>query len=304
MHIPFVQANTNGRLHSADEPSLSPLDRGFLYGDAIYEVWRSYDGVLFTFDEHWARLEASAHALGLTLPLGSTLLFEQIRRTVAAYREQTKDFGDVYVRLQISRGGGRIGLDPAFADSPNWVLLVQSLPRVSPEKLRTGLRVRLARDIRRNHPSTLNPLWKSGNYLNNVMALQEARRAGADEALMLNLDGELTEGTTLCVAFVRRGAVYTPHLASGLLASITRRFFIDHAAPRAGVAVHECVLREIDLPSMEEAFFLSTTKGMAPIGSIDDRTFATGDSTLSWKLNHAFLDAVRDYSARHPELKL
>jgi len=300
----FVQANTNGRLHSADEPSLSPLDRGFLYGDAIYEVWRTYDGTLFTFAEHWARLEASARALDFTLPFNATIFLNQIRRTITAYRAHTNDQGEVYVRLQISRGGGRIGLDPALADFPNWVLLVQSLPRISPEKLRTGLHVRLARQIRRNHPLTLNPLWKSGNYLNNVMALHEARRAGADEALMINLDGEITEGTTLSIAFVRDGAVYTPHLSSGLLASVTRRFFIDHVAPRAGVTVHERALRESDLPSMQEAFFLSSTKDITPIGRIDDQSFASGESTLTWKLKRTFADAVRDYAAKHPELKI
>ncbi len=68
MSVPYIQANTNGRLYDAREPAISPLNRGFLYGDAIYEVWRTYHGVIFAWEEHWARLERSAAALYLTLP--------------------------------------------------------------------------------------------------------------------------------------------------------------------------------------------------------------------------------------------
>src|SRR5262245_42873610 len=107
----YIQANTDGRLHSAEEPSISPLDRGFLYGDAIYEVWRTYDGVIYAWEEHWQRLEQSARALDLTLPLGAAEMLEQIRNTAMAWRQKVSAAsGDVGVRLQITRGGGAIGL--------------------------------------------------------------------------------------------------------------------------------------------------------------------------------------------------
>lgn len=300
----YVQANTNGRLHPADEPVISPLDRGFLYGDAVYEVWRTYGGVLFTFGEHWARLEASARALHLPLPLDADRALFEISRTATAYRERTGDNGEIYVRLQVSRGGGDIGLDPALAESPVWVLLVQALPQVHEQKLREGLRVMIARNIRRNHPLTLNPLWKSGNYLNNIMALREARVMGADEVLLLNLDGQITEASTMSVAFLSGDEVFTPPLASGLLASITRRFFIHHVAPRAGLVVHEVALRPDDLAPMSEAFFLSTTKDLTPIGRIDRQTFATGEKTRTWQLKRLFAEIAREQCMRHPELRL
>src|ERR1051326_4821765 len=108
MPVPYIQANTGGRLHSALEPAISPLDRGFLYGDAIYEVWRTYHGVVFAWEEHWRRLERSAAALCLTLPFKPVEMLEEIRKTVAAFRTETKSTGEVYIRLQITRGVGAI----------------------------------------------------------------------------------------------------------------------------------------------------------------------------------------------------
>lgn len=299
MPVPFVQANTNGRLHAAHEPSLPPLDRGFLYGDAVYEVWRTYAGAVFTFAEHWARLETSAASLYLTLPLDPATALAEIARTTAAYRSQTSDTGELYIRLQVSRGGGAIGLDPALADAANWVILVQPLPRIDDTVLQTGLRVAIARGIRRNHPLTLDPLWKSGNYLNNILALREARAAGASEVLLLNLAGEITEASTMSVAFVRDGQVFTPPLSAGILASITRRFLIDRVAPRAGVTVHETTLRTEDLPSMQEAFFLSTTKDLTPIAQIDTQRFTTGPATLTSRLKAIFADVAQAHCAAH-----
>src|SRR5256885_2462541 len=110
MPAPFIQANTNGHLHPADQPSISPLNRGFLYGDAIYEVWRTYHGVIFAWEEHWARLLRSAASLYMDLPFPAGQMREEIGRTAAAYREGARDGGELYIRLQIARGSGEIGL--------------------------------------------------------------------------------------------------------------------------------------------------------------------------------------------------
>src|SRR3954454_12705568 len=99
MAASFIQANPNGRLHPAHEPSITPLNRGFLYGDAIYEVWRTYEGTVFTWDEHYSRLETSAGSLHLSLPWTRAEMFAEIRRTVAAFRGATSFGGDVYIRL-------------------------------------------------------------------------------------------------------------------------------------------------------------------------------------------------------------
>ncbi len=297
----YIQANTNGRLHSATEPVLSPLDRGFLYGDAVYEVWRTYHDTVFAFDEHWTRLEASAKSLYLPLPLGAAEAWRELVRTVAAFRAHGGGKTELYIRLQISRGCGSIGLDPALADQPTWVFLVQSLPHVSEEKMQMGLRAVIAADIRRNHPSTLNPLWKTGNYLNNLLALREAKAAGADEVVLLNLAGEITEASTMNIAFVREGRVIMPPLSAGILGGITRQKFLSEVAPRAGIATSETPVLPSDLGGMDEAFFLSTTKDITPIASIGGHSFRVGPETLSIRLKNVFADFVRADSAAHPQ---
>ncbi len=304
MSAAFIQANTNGRLHPADEPSISPLNRGFLYGDAIYEVWRTYQGIIFTWEEHWARLFRSARSLYMDLPFTPDQMLPEIRRTVAAYREKTRDAGDLYIRIQITRGAGAIGLDPALADRADFVLLVQPCPMLSAEKLREGMRLSLATSLRRNPVDALNPAWKTGNYLNNVLCLREARARGADEVVMINHAGEVTESAVSNIAFVRGGTVITPPLAAGILGGITRDLVLTKIAAAAGVPAREAVVKPADFAAMEESFLLSTTKDIAPIASIDEVKFKVGAATVAMKLKAAFGDYMKSYAASHPELRV
>lgn len=300
----FVQANTNGRLHPAHEPSLSPLNRGFLYGDAVYEVWRTYHGVIFAWEEHWRRLQASARGLHLPLPYPPGLILAEIARTAAAHRAATGYSGDLYVRLQIARGGGPIGLDVALADQPEFVLLVQPCPQLAPEKVRSGLRLSLESTLRRNPASALDPAWKTGNYLNNLLCLREARARGADEVVMLNLAGEVTEAAVSNVAFVRGGALITPPLSAGILGGITRGLLLGSIAASAGVPALEATLRPEEFAAMDECMLLSTTKDVAPVAAIDGVSFRVGPDTVTARLKAAFAVATQDYAAAHPELRL
>lgn len=306
VHLPvmpthYIQANTNGRLHGAEEPSISPLNRGFLYGDAIYEVWRTHEGVVFTWEEHWARLVRSARALHLDLPLTREAMFAEIRRTVAAYRERAGTAGELYIRLQVTRGGGAIGLDTALADRPDFVLLVQPCPMVSAEKLRDGVSLSLATELRRNPVDALSPAWKTGNYLNNILCLREARARGADEVVILNQAGEVTEAAVSNIAFVREGSVITPPLVAGILGGITRNLLLTKIAAAANVPAREAVVKPEDFPAMQECFLLSTTKDIGPVAAIDAVRFAVGPGTVTTRLKAAFAEYARTYAAAHPE---
>lgn len=304
MTVPFIQANTNGRLHSAAEPSLCPLNRGFLYGDAIYEVWRTYHGVIFAWEEHFARLEASARALHLTLEFSREEILREIGRTVSAFRAGAPHDGDVYIRIQVSRGAGAIGLDVALADRAEFVLLVQSCPGATPRQLSDGLRLSIATGLRRNPIEALNPAWKTGNYLNNILGLREVRARGADDVVMLNLRGELTEASTSNIGFVRDGTVVTPPLDSGILEGITRGLLLRKIAPEAGIRVRESPVAPGDLADMNECFLLSTTRDMTPVQAIDGHRFTVGAGTITARLKRAFGDFTRAHAAAHPELKV
>ena len=300
----YVQANTNGRLHPAHEPSISPLNRGFLYGDAIYEVWRTYDGVLFGWEEHWARLRRSASSLYFELKLTPENIFPEIRRTVAAFREKTGSKAEVYVRLQITRGAGAIGLDTALADDSLYILLVQENKLYSAEKFAAGLKLSIAKTLRRNPQDALNPAWKTGNYLNNILCLREARARGADEVLICNQRGEITEAAVSNVAFIKDGAVITPRLEDGILPGITRQILIDRVAKRLGVPVQERAIRPEELGSMQECFLLSSTKDLTPVSKVDEFSFAIGAGSLTLRLKQGFQDYVAEYNRQHSDLKV
>ncbi len=300
----YIQANTNGRLHPAGEPSVSPLNRGFLYGDAIYEVWRTYAGVAFAWDEHWQRLGASARALHLELPFGPERVMDELRRTAAAHRAASGYAGELYLRLQVSRGDGPIGLDTALAGQPDFAILVQPCPELSAQKARDGLRLSQANELRRNPPGALNPAWKTGNYLNNLLCLREARSRGADEVVMLNLAGEVTEAAVCNIAFIRQGTLVTPPLSAGILGGITRRLVLEGIAAAAGLAAREQAVRPEDFPSMEECVLLSTTKDIAPVAAIDQVRFRTGPQTATARLKEAFGAYARRYAAEHPGVRI
>jgi branched-chain amino acid aminotransferase len=304
MPDPYIQACTNGRLHDAREPALSPLNRGFLYGDAIYEVWRTYHGVLFAWEEHWRRLEWSAAALHFALPLAPDLMLAEIRRTAAAFRAATAGADELYVRLQITRGGGPIGLDVALADRADYVILVQANKEHPPAVLRDGLKLSLATSLRRNPIESLNPAWKTGNYLNNILGLREARARGADEVVMLNHAGEVTEAAVSNLGFVRGGQVVTPPLTAGILGGITRELLLTQVAALAGVTAREETMRPADLAGMDECFLLSTTKDVTPVTAIDRIRFKVRGDSVTARLKAAFADYTRTYAGRHPELRV
>lgn len=300
----YIQANTDGRLHSADKPSLSPLNRGFLYGDAIYEVWRTYDGIVFAWDEHWRRLERSAQALDMALPLSQPEMFRQIRRTVTAFCRKTGTRSDLYIRLQISRGAGVIGLNTKLADKPGFVLLVQELKPPAPEQLARGLRLGLAKTLHRNPVACLSPAWKTGNYLNNILCLREAVAAGADEVVMTNLAGEITESAVSNIFFVRDGVLVTPPLEAGILEGITRAAVLGPVAKAAGVSISKTAIPATEIPRFSECFITGTTREIVPVGMIDGTQYAVGPATVTARLQAAFSEYVRAATAKNRRLRV
>jgi branched-chain amino acid aminotransferase len=293
-------ANTCGRIHPADEPSLSPLNRGFLYGDSIYEVWRTWGNCVFAFEYHWERLEASANSLAMKLPLDRAQCLRALSDTAAEFRRRNDWSGDCYLRLQVSRGAGPIGLDPRLADAPVWVMIVQPLPLLDPRVLEQGLVLHLAEGIRRNAPDALNPAWKSGNYLNNVMALHEAKQAGADEVLLLNQAGAITEAAVCNVFFVMDDAVVTPPVESGILHGVTRRILLEQGQRLAGMPVEVMTVTPADLDRARECFLCSTTKDLQPVGRIGTRQFKVGPNTVTSRMKAAFQELYRNEAANSP----
>jgi branched-chain amino acid aminotransferase len=164
--------------------------------------------------------------------------------------------------------------------------------------------VALATNVRRNDPRTLPPHLKTGNYLNNLLALREARVAGAEEVLMVNLEGWLTEGSVRNFWFVDGETAFTPPATDGLLIGVTRRILFEHVGPAAGIKLVEQRLRPEDLARFLECFASSTTQDIAPVAAIGAQHFHLGRQTLTRRLKEAFHAYVQSYCAAHPEFSV
>src|SRR5262245_43279456 len=265
--------NINGHIVDEEHARVSVFDHGFLYGEGIYETLRTYNGEPFLFGRHMRRLRTSASMLNLLVPIDDRQIADRVRDTLLSADLGTGG-AEAYIRILVTRGVGELSYDPAACPRPTFVVIVK--PQVNPpeEAYDQGVAVVLA-SIVRNHPGSVNPIIKSNNLLNNALAMQEAVRLGAFEAVMRNYRGELAEGTTANIFIVKDGAVWTPPLASGLLAGITREFLFE-VWRQLGIAVGEQVLRDEDLFGADEAFLTSTTREIVPIVRVDDRIVAGG----------------------------
>ncbi len=248
--------------------SISVFDRGFLYGDSVYEVTRTAAGRPVDLERHLVRLERSAAAILLPTPPRPQVI-AAVDRTLAAAGN-----ADSYIRIIVTRGSGEIGLDPALAVAPRLIVIVRPLHLPPPELYRDGCAVALV-GVRRNLRRAVDPAVKSGNYLNNILALAEAKRGGAHEAIMCNAEGHVVEGSTSNVFVVKGGVVRTPVLEDGLLDGITRGRVIELCAA-AGFPVEETHLLPGDLGGADEAFLTSSIRGVLPITRVDGAPVGSG----------------------------
>src|SRR6185295_15729566 len=168
--------------------SISIFDHGFLYGEGVYETLRTYGGVPFLFDRHVRRLRHSAELLSLSVPFSDS----DLRDRVAATQAALPGGGEAYIRILLTRGIGDLSYNPTATPVPSLIIIVKPYTGPAAQTFDRGIRVSLVR-IRRNHPHALDPMIKSNNLLNNALAMQEALRHGAEEALMQNHAGELVE---------------------------------------------------------------------------------------------------------------
>ncbi|GAB5561742.1 MAG: hypothetical protein SynsKO_33890 [Synoicihabitans sp.] len=206
--------------------------------------------------------------------------------------------------MQIYRGEGPIGLSPRLADKPGYIIWVRALSESADDFPADGRHLIIARSVQRNPVEALNPAWKTGNYLNNIVGLHEAEQRGADDVVFLNRAGELTEASTSNVAFIDQCRVVTPPVSAGILPGITRSEVLQHVAARAGLEVEERTIQPADLDQFQEAFLLSTTKDIQPVAKIDAYQFTTGPTSHSFKLKKAFWEHASDYAEVHPKQKL
>jgi branched-chain amino acid aminotransferase len=256
----------------ATQARVPVFDRGFLYGDSVYEVLRTFDGEPFELEPHLDRLERSAAGLGMGLPPR-----DQIRRAVEETLRAAAE-PNAYVRIMVTRGAGEIALDPAAADVPRLIVMVKQVALPPASAYADGVEVAIVGRSRSSPAApgqTVDPSVKSGNYLVSVLAVAEARRRGAYEAILCDAVGRITEGGSSNFFVVSGGRVATPPLSLGLLEGITRRTVIALCRQDA-IAVDEKPLWPVDLRQAEEAFLTSSVRGVVPIVRVDGAAVGAG----------------------------
>ncbi len=264
-----VLVYVDGKLIPKEQAVISVFDHGFLYGDGVFEGIRVYDGNVFRLEEHIDRLYESANTIALEIPLTHDEMIQAILETVAANRKK-----DIYIRLVISRGPGDLGIDPAKCRRPTIVIIADAISLYPQEVYDKGVSL-VTSSVRRIPMESLDPRIKSLNYLNNILAKIEAKRAGAIEAIMLNRHGLVAECTADNLFMVKKGTVKTPDLMQGALGGITRGAVLDLAG-KAGIPCAETVLALHDIYNADECFLTGTGAEIVPVISVDGRRIGDG----------------------------
>ncbi|HVU03516.1 MAG TPA: aminotransferase class IV [Polyangiaceae bacterium] len=285
--MPSRIAVIDGVTQPLEDAKVGVTDRGFLYGDSVFETIRTYGGKPYALGRHLSRLARSAEKVHIPLPLSGEELAREIEEAVVAAGNP-----ESYVRVTITRGSGELGLDPSLAEKPLRVILVTPLVAPAPEAYERGISAVTYR-VRRASDATDAAGAKIGNYLVSVLAMRQAKAAGAGEALIVDGDGHVVEGATSNVFFVKGEGLLTPPEDAGILSGITRQTMLD-VAKDLGVRVEQRAPVLAELPTFQEAFITSSIRELLPVVRIDETTVGAGvPGPVSKKLLAAFRERTR-----------
>jgi branched-chain amino acid aminotransferase len=282
----------DGKFVDEAEAKISVFDHGLLYGDGVFEGIRLYDGNVFRLDEHLERLEYSAKAILLQIPMTRA---ELSRATCETCR--VNGLSDAYIRLVVTRGVGDLGLAPWLCSKPTIFIIASKITLYPPEHYENGLAI-VTVPTRRIGPGAFPSTVKSLNYLNNILAKIEARQFGGLEGIMLNDQGYVAECTADNVFIVQKGELITPAVSQGALKGVTRGAIFSIAAELA-IPTREGDLTRYDLWCAEECFLTGTGAEVIPVVKLDGRTIGSGrPGPVTQRLLASFRRRVRTEGTR------
>lgn len=259
----------DGQVVDGEAARVPVTDHGLLYGDGVFEGIRAFGRRVFRLDEHLARLRVSAAAIGLEPPLDEAGFRDVVLATLRALGRD-----DAYVRLVITRGEGALGVDPTTCPRPRVFCIAAEAAIFPAAKLAAGLDL-VTVSWRRPGLDVIDPRVKSLNYLNNALAKAEARRRGADEALLLNAAGTIAEASVANLFVLHGRTLATPPPTDGCLEGITRRTVLE-LAPGLGLTAGERSLSRTDLLGADEVFLTGTGAGIVPVRALDGQAIGAG----------------------------
>lgn len=265
--------NVDGELVPEADATVHVRDRGFLYGDALFETLRAYGGEIFAWPQHWERLDRGCETIALHHGFAGQHVRDEIERTLAA-----NELEDAYVRLSITRGRQSGRLAPRGPTDATLVIIVEPLPRggIGGTEVWDEPAICAMTTHRHVADAALPAHLKSHNYLNGILARIEANSHDADEAILLDGEGYLTEGTITNLFFVTDGTLCTPSLdAQAVLPGVTRAVVLD-VAGEADLPVRIGSFRPDDLATADEVFLTNTTWEIRPVERVDEHTYSVG----------------------------
>jgi branched-chain amino acid aminotransferase len=277
----------DGEFCASTEAKISVFDHGILYGDGIFEGICVYNGRIFRLDQHLQRLYESAKTIGLRVPL----TFEEFKAAIVETVRRNR-LGDGYVRPIVTRGVGKLGLDPKNCEKPSVIIIPQNAESYPLLTAGRKLARAIVSSIRRTPSYCLPASAKTLNYLNNILAKQQATYAGVDEAIMLDWRGFVSEGTGDNLFIVRHGVLLTPPLHASVLGGITRQVVLE-VAETLGISSEERELTIHELYNADEAFFVSTSLEIQPIVEIDGRAIGDGTKGPHTKRIHEKFNVIK-----------
>ena len=282
----------DGELVAWEDAKIHVLTHALHYGSGVFEGIRAYETkrgtAVFRLDDHVRRLFRSAHIYQMEIPFSPDEITRAIKETVRA-----NGLASCYIRPLVFRGYGEMGLNPLLAPVNVSIAVWSWGAYLGEEGLENGVRVKIS-SWKRNDRNILPPAAKAtGQYINSGLAKVESLKGGYDEAIMLNIQGYVTDGSGENVFVVRDGVLSTPPLSAGCLDGITRDSVIQIARD-LGYEVVEKELVRADLYTADEAFFTGTAAEVCPIREIDDRTVAAdGRGPVTKDIQQTFFGAAR-----------
>jgi len=275
----------DGQIVADQEAKISVLDHGLLYGDGLFEGIRVRAGRIFRLDQHLWRLQLGARYLGLELPFDGEEQARIVRDAVRAFGRK-----EAYVRLLVTRGEGPLGVDPTTCKKPTVVCIAAEISLYTAEQRTQGLSM-ITSSYRRPNPDVQDVAIKTLNYLGSALAKQEAKRQGADEALLLNQSGRVSEASVANIFALRGRTLSTPPAIDGCLEGINRAAVLE-LARELGLSVGERSLGRRDLLAADEVFLTGSGAGVVGVRSLDGRAIGrgrTGEVTLDLERRHRLL---------------
>jgi len=258
----------NNRIVDEKDAKVSVFDRGFLYGDGVFETMRGYNSAVFKIGDHLTRLRDSLYTISLKIPHSRSLLTREIYRLI-----KINKLKDAYIRLTVTRGEGTIGLSRCDCENPTVVIIAKQFTPYPALMYRNGIEVKIV-DVRQNELSPASGI-KSISFLNYILARIEAKQAGFDDAVLVNSRGHICEATVSNICMVRRRALMTPRLEDGLLPGITRGVILA-LAPRVGLKARETTVTRSMLYNADEVFLTNSLMEVMPVVKVDNKIIGSG----------------------------